>query len=84
MSSHTERSRTPRGDDDDEDDRRGWADAQKNLDRQWYSLDEGYDDTNNPFAGTSDEYTQRKEKELEQKKKKKMSERARQIHKVSN
>jgi len=59
-----------------------WEEEQKRLDRQWYSMDEGYDESHNPFSGLSDEYTKRKEQELEQKRKKKISARQRQIHKV--
>lgn len=58
-------------------------DEDKRLDRQWYSMDDGYDNTtNDPFGGMSDEYMRRKEQELEQKKKKKMSAQQRQIQKV--
>lgn len=46
--------------DDDE-----WMDEQKRLDREWYNTDEGYDETHNPFSDTSEEYTQKKERELE-------------------
>lgn len=60
-----------------------WEDEQKRLDREWYGLDEGYDEEHNPFSGTSNEYTQKKEQEMEQKKKKKMSARQRQINKVN-
>lgn len=57
-------------------------DEERRLDRQWYSMDDGYDDTNDAaFGGMSEEYTQRKEQELEQKKKKKMSAQQRQIQK---
>jgi len=59
-----------------------WEEEQKRLDRQWYSMDEGYDESHNPFSGLSEEYTKRKEQELEQKRKKKISARQRQIHKV--
>lgn len=59
-----------------------WEEEEKRLDRQWYSIDEGFDESQNPFSGMSEEYTQRKEKELEQKKKKKVSARQRQIQKV--
>jgi len=59
-----------------------WQEEQKRLDRQWYSMDEGYDESHNPFSGLSDEYTKRKEQELEQKRKKKISARQRQIQKV--
>ena len=65
-----------------EEDRRYWEEEQKRIDREWYSIDEGYDETNNPFAGTSDEYTKKKEQQLEENKKKKMSARQRQTHKV--
>jgi len=60
-----------------------WEEEQKRVDRQWYSLDEGYDESHNPFSGLSDEYTKRKEQELEQKRKKKISARTRQIQKVT-
>jgi hypothetical protein len=61
-----------------------WEEEQKRLDRQWYSIDEGFDESQNPFTGMSEEYTQRKEKEMEQKRKKKMSARQRQIQKVNS
>ena len=64
-----------------ESERLEWEEDQKKVDRQWYNLDEGYDETQNPFAG-SDEYTRKKELELLQQKKKKMSAQQRQIHKV--
>jgi len=59
-----------------------WEAEQKRVDREWYSMDEGYDESHNPFSGLSDEYTKRKEQELEQKRKKKISARQRQIQKV--
>ncbi|XP_076470815.1 pre-mRNA-splicing factor ATP-dependent RNA helicase PRP16-like [Babylonia areolata] len=64
-----------------EDDRAAWEEEQKRLDRQWYSMDQGYDDESNPFAGTSAEYTKKKEEEFEQRKKKRMSAQQRQINK---
>nr|KAG5707205.1 hypothetical protein BaRGS_017889 [Batillaria attramentaria] len=64
-----------------EDDKELWEEEQKRLDREWYSMDQGYDDNHNPFSGTSEEYTKRKEEEFEQKKKKRMSARQRQINK---
>ena len=39
------------------EDQAAWEEEQKRLDREWYGLDEGYDDTNNPFSGVSAEYT---------------------------
>ncbi|XP_035826324.1 pre-mRNA-splicing factor ATP-dependent RNA helicase PRP16 [Aplysia californica] len=64
-----------------EEDRRDWEKEQKRLDREWYNMDEGYDDEHNPFSGTSKEYTRKKEEEMEQKKKKRMSAQQRQINK---
>ena len=41
------------------EDKEDWEAEQKRLDREWYGLDEGYDDQNNPFAGVSEEYTKK-------------------------
>jgi pre-mRNA-splicing factor ATP-dependent RNA helicase DHX38/PRP16 len=65
-----------------DEDRAEWEEEQKRLDREWYSMDEGYDDTHNPFSNTSQAYADKKEKELEDKKKKRMTARQQQIHKV--
>lgn len=62
-------------------DRNLWEEEQKRIDREWYNLDEGYDDENNPFASVSEEYTKKKEEQLEQRKKKRMSAQQRQINK---
>ncbi|GFT90482.1 pre-mRNA-splicing factor ATP-dependent RNA helicase PRP16 [Nephila pilipes] len=64
-----------------EEEKLEWEDEIKRLDREWYSMDEGYDDNHNPFAGMSASYTKKKEEALEQKKKKRMSAQQRQIHK---
>lgn len=66
-----------------EEDRQEWETEQKRLDREWYDMDEGYDDESNPFSGTSQAYTKKKEEEMEMKKKKRMSAQQRQINKVS-
>jgi pre-mRNA-splicing factor ATP-dependent RNA helicase DHX38/PRP16 len=57
-----------------------WEDEQKRLDREWYSIDEGYDEVHNPFAGVSEEYTKKKEDQIAQKKNQRMSAQQRQIH----
>ncbi len=62
-------------------DKDAWDDEQKRLDREWYGLDEGYDETNNPFAGVSAEYTAKKEQEAEEKKVKRMTAKQAQRHK---
>ena len=66
----------------DEDERLDWEREQKRLDREWYNMDEGYDNDQNPFSGTSAAYTRKKEEEMEQRKKKRMSAQQRQINKV--
>lgn len=62
-------------------DRENWEEEQKRIDREWYNMDEGYDDEHNPFASVSDEYTKKKEEQLEQRKKKRLSAQQRQINK---
>lgn len=66
---------------EDEEDRLIWEEEQKRLDREWYGLDEGYDDQHNPFSGMSEAYTKKKEEEIEKRKKNRMSARQRQINK---
>ena len=58
-----------------------WEEEQVRLDREWYNMDEGYDDENNPFAGASAEYLKKREEQLEIKKKKRISAQQRQINK---
>lgn len=62
----------------DEKDRDDWEEEDKRVDRQWYDMDQGYDDTNNPFSDVSTEYEQKKSEKIE-KTKKKMSAKQRQI-----
>lgn len=64
-----------------DEDKKLWEEEQKRLDREWYNIDEGYDDENNPFGGTNSEYFRRREEQLEQKRTKRMSAQQRQINK---
>lgn len=64
-----------------EEDRDLWEEEQVRLDREWYSMDEGYDDENNPFAGASVDYLKKREEQIELKKKKRISAQQRQINK---
>lgn len=79
--------RTTRGDGSDkkpwdsEEDRDLWEREQQILDRQWYNMDEGYDEENNPFSGASSDYVRKKEEQLELRKKKRISAQQRQINK---
>jgi len=67
-----------------DEDRQLWEEEQKRLDREWYGLDDGFDDNQNAFSNLSEEYTKKKEEQLEQRKKKRMSAQQRQINKVTN
>ena len=53
------------------------------LDRAWYDMDAGYDETQNPFADVSEEYTKKKEENMVKKAVKRMSAQQRQINKVN-
>ncbi|XP_019863737.1 PREDICTED: pre-mRNA-splicing factor ATP-dependent RNA helicase PRP16-like, partial [Amphimedon queenslandica] len=79
---------TKEGNVDDDDikfssmeDRIEWEDEQKRMDRAWYDLDSGYDDTNNPFANIPEEYTKKKEEKLMKTTVKRMSAQQRQLNK---
>ena len=58
-----------------------WETEQKRLERDWYGLDEGYDETHNPFSDVSEEYIHQKEEQQEQRKRKRMSAKQKQIQK---
>ncbi|XP_030831282.1 pre-mRNA-splicing factor ATP-dependent RNA helicase PRP16 [Strongylocentrotus purpuratus] len=64
-----------------EEDQELWEEEQKRLDRQWYGSDEGYDESNNPFAAVPAEYAAKKERDLATQKAKRMSAQQRQINK---
>ena len=68
---------------DNELDEEDWESEQKKLERDWYGLDEGYDETHNPFSDVSEEYVHQKEEQPEQKKKKRVSAKQKQIQKTS-
>jgi pre-mRNA-splicing factor ATP-dependent RNA helicase DHX38/PRP16 len=58
-----------------------WETEQRRLERDWYGLDEGYDETHNPFSDVSEEYIHQKEEQQEQRKRKRMSAKQKQIQK---
>lgn len=61
-----------------------WDDEMHRLDREWYLMDQGLDSDNNAFANISEEYTKKKELQLQQNSKKRMSAQQREISKVRN
>lgn len=64
-----------------EEDRDMWEEEQRRLDREWYNIDEGYDDDNNPFGGANADYFKKREEMLEQKRTKRISAQQRQNNK---
>lgn len=65
-----------------DEERDTWEEEQRRLDREWYNIDEGYDDENNPFSSDGNaEYFKKREEQLEQKKKKRISAQQRQNNK---
>ena len=64
-----------------EEDRDLWEEEQIRLDREWYNMDEGYDDENNPFTGASADYLKKREDQIELKKRKRISAQQRQANK---
>jgi pre-mRNA-splicing factor ATP-dependent RNA helicase DHX38/PRP16 len=66
---------------ENEEDRDLWEEEQIRLDREWYNMDEGYDDESNPFSGASQDYVKKREEQLEMRKRKRISAQQRQINK---
>ncbi|XP_028392273.1 pre-mRNA-splicing factor ATP-dependent RNA helicase PRP16-like [Dendronephthya gigantea] len=64
-----------------ETERREWDEEQKRLDRAWYDMDSGQDETHNPFSNISDEYVAQKEEAIAKKQFKRISAQQRQINK---
>ncbi|KAL1129092.1 hypothetical protein AAG570_013623 [Ranatra chinensis] len=62
-------------------DRENWEAEQVRLDREWYGMDEGAEEGKDPFGPVSVEYTKKKEHQLEQRSRKRMSAQQRQINK---
>lgn len=62
--------------------RQQWDEEIQRLDREWYLMDEGLDADNNAFANISEDYTKKKEQQLQQNSKKRMSAQQREISKV--
>lgn len=52
------------------------------ADRDWYMMDEGYDEFHNPFTSTSDEYVKKREQILQKQTQKRISAQKRQINEV--
>lgn len=56
--------------------------ALQQADRDWYMMDEGYDEFHNPLAYSSEDYVRRREQHLHKQKQKRISAQRRQINEV--
>uniref|UniRef100_A0A7N9ASE9 Pre-mRNA-splicing factor ATP-dependent RNA helicase PRP16 n=1 Tax=Mastacembelus armatus TaxID=205130 RepID=A0A7N9ASE9_9TELE len=65
---------------DNEEEKEQWEEDQKQADRDWYMMDEGYDEFHNPFTSTSDEYIKKREQILQKQTQKRISAQKRQIN----
>ncbi|XP_072321946.1 pre-mRNA-splicing factor ATP-dependent RNA helicase PRP16 isoform X2 [Eucyclogobius newberryi] len=65
---------------DNEDEQEQWEEDQKQADRDWYMMDEGYDEFHNPFTSTSDDYVKKREQILQKQTQKRISAQKRQIN----
>uniref|UniRef100_A0A7M4FW61 Pre-mRNA-splicing factor ATP-dependent RNA helicase PRP16 n=1 Tax=Crocodylus porosus TaxID=8502 RepID=A0A7M4FW61_CROPO len=63
-----------------EEERQQWEDDQRQADRDWYMMDEGYDEFHNPLAYSSEEYVRKREQHLTKQKQKRISAQRRQIN----
>lgn len=52
------------------------------ADRDWYMMDEGYDEFHNPLAYSSEEYVKKREQHLHKQRQKRISAQRRQINEV--
>uniref|UniRef100_A0A8C6SWV4 RNA helicase n=1 Tax=Neogobius melanostomus TaxID=47308 RepID=A0A8C6SWV4_9GOBI len=65
---------------DNEGEEEQWEEDQKQADRDWYMMDEGYDEFHNPFTSTSEEYVKKREQILQKQTQKRISAQKRQIN----
>ncbi|XP_028979712.1 pre-mRNA-splicing factor ATP-dependent RNA helicase PRP16 isoform X2 [Esox lucius] len=65
---------------DNEDEKEQWEEDQKQADRDWYMMDEGYDEFHNPLTSTSEEYVKKREQILQKQTQKRISAQRRQIN----
>ncbi|XP_049574619.1 pre-mRNA-splicing factor ATP-dependent RNA helicase PRP16 [Syngnathus scovelli] len=65
---------------DNEDEKEQWEEDQKQADRDWYMMDEGYDEFHNPFTSTSEDYVKKREQILQKQTQKRISAQKRQIN----
>ncbi|KAJ8343832.1 hypothetical protein SKAU_G00311610 [Synaphobranchus kaupii] len=65
---------------DNEDEKQQWEDDQKQADRDWYMMDEGYDEFHNALTSSSEDYVKKREQILQKQTQKRISAHRRQIN----
>uniref|UniRef100_A0A8C5BKY2 RNA helicase n=1 Tax=Gadus morhua TaxID=8049 RepID=A0A8C5BKY2_GADMO len=65
---------------DNESEKEQWEEDQKQADRDWYMMDEGYDEFHNPLTATSEDYVKKREQILQKQTQKRISAQRRQIN----
>ncbi|XP_066503642.1 pre-mRNA-splicing factor ATP-dependent RNA helicase PRP16 isoform X4 [Hoplias malabaricus] len=65
---------------ENEEEKEQWEEDQRQADRDWYMMDEGYDEFHNPLTSSSDEYVKKREQILQKQTQKRISAQKRQIN----
>ncbi|GAA6068707.1 pre-mRNA-splicing factor ATP-dependent RNA helicase PRP16 isoform X1, partial [Tachysurus ichikawai] len=65
---------------DNEEEKEQWEEDQRQADRDWYMMDEGYDEFHNPLTSSSEEYVKKREQILQKQTQKRISAQRRQIN----
>ncbi|KAE8608601.1 hypothetical protein XENTR_v10011542 [Xenopus tropicalis] len=63
-----------------EEEQRQWEDDQRQADRDWYMMDEGFDESHNALTSTSEDYVKKREQQLQKQTSKRVSAQRRQIN----
>ncbi|XP_043099200.1 pre-mRNA-splicing factor ATP-dependent RNA helicase PRP16 [Puntigrus tetrazona] len=63
-----------------EEEKEQWEEDQRQADRDWYMMDEGFDEFHNPLTSSSDEYVKKREQILQKQTQKRISAQKRQIN----
>ncbi|XP_059373492.1 pre-mRNA-splicing factor ATP-dependent RNA helicase PRP16-like [Carassius carassius] len=63
-----------------EEEKEQWEEDQRQADRDWYMMDEGYDEFHNPLTSSSEEYVKKREQIVQKQTQKRISAQKRQIN----
>ncbi|XP_016090510.1 pre-mRNA-splicing factor ATP-dependent RNA helicase PRP16-like [Sinocyclocheilus grahami] len=63
-----------------EEEKEQWEEDQRQADRDWYMMDEGFDEFHNPLTSSSEEYVKKREQILQKQTQKRISAQKRQIN----